>query len=162
MVSIDEKLSVILAVSVLTLNTGISSNIGIGTSLDITITVSHTKHRKAQQLILPHLHKMYELAITNDLHINTAKTTTNHFTPDSAEYDTTPSLKLNSQTPKIFGITLDLKPTFSQHISVTITKAKQTLNILKVLTSTKWNKQKKLIVFTFKAMTQPSNSQQTI
>ena len=51
------------------------------------------------------------------------------FTPDPAEYSTTLSLKLNNQTlpttkhPKILGITLDSKLTFSQHISVTITKA---------------------------------------
>ena len=94
-------------------------------------------------------------------HINTDKTTTILFTPDPAQYSTTLSLKLNNQTlpttkhPKILGITLDPKLTFSQHINVTITKAKQMLNILKALTSTKWGKQKELIVCTFKAITHP-------
>ena len=84
-----------------------------------------------------------------------------NFTPDPTEYSTTLSLKLNNQTlpttkhPKILGITLDLKLTFSQHINVTINKAKQTLNILKALTSTKCGKQKELIVSTFKAITRP-------
>ena len=55
---------------------------------------------------------------------------------------------------EIFGIIiLDLKLTFSQHANVIITKAKQMLNILKALTSTKWGKQKELIVSTFKAIT---------
>ena len=99
------------------------------------------------------------MATTNNLHINTDKTTTTLFTSDSAEYGTTLSLKLNNQTlpttkhPKILGITLDPKLTFSQHINITITKAKQALNILKALTFTKWSKQKKLILFTFKAIT---------
>ena len=83
------------------------------------------------------------------------------FTPDSAEYGTALSLKLNNQTlptkkhPKILEIILDLKLTFSQHVNVIITKAEQTLNILKALTSTKWGKQKELIVSTFKAITWP-------
>ena len=39
---------------------------------DITITASHTKHRKAQQLILilPYLHQIDEKAITNYQSIN--------------------------------------------------------------------------------------------
>ena len=95
---------------------------------DITITASHTKHRNAQQLIKPYLHKIYEWATTNNLHINTDKTTTTLFTPEPAEYSRTLSLKLNNKTllrikhPKILEITLDPKLTFSQHINVTITK----------------------------------------
>ena len=36
---------------------------------DITIIASHTKHCKAQQLIQPYLHKIYERVTTNNLHI---------------------------------------------------------------------------------------------
>ena len=54
---------------------------------------------------------------------------------------------------KILRITHDPKLTFLQHINVTITKAKQMLNILKALTSTKWGEQKELIVSTSKAIT---------
>ena len=42
----------------------------------MTITAFHTKHSKAQQLIQLCLHKMYEWATTNNLHINTDKTNT--------------------------------------------------------------------------------------
>ena len=128
---------------------------------DITITTSHTKHRKIKQIIQPYLCKIYKWAITNNLHINTDKTTTTLFTPDTAKYSITLLLKLNNQTlpttkhPKILGTTLDPKLTFSQHISVTITKVKQTLNILKALTSSKLGKQKQLTVSTFKAITRP-------
>ena len=128
---------------------------------NITITTSHTKHRKTKQIIQPYLCKIYKWAITNNLHINTDKTTTTLFTPDTAKYSITLLLKLNNQTlpttkyPKILGTTLDPKLTFSQHICVTITKVKQTLNILKALTSSKLGKQKQLIVSTFKAITRP-------
>ena len=89
---------------------------------DITITTSHTKHRKIKQIIQPYLCKIYKWAITNKLHINTDKTTTTLFTPDTAKYSITLSLKLNNQTlpttkhPKILETTLDPKLTFSQHI----------------------------------------------
>ena len=128
---------------------------------DITITASHTKHCKDQQLIQLYFHKIYKWITTNNFYINTDKTTTTVFTPDPTEYSTTLSLKLNNQTlpttrhPKILGITLDPKPTFSQHINLTITKTKQTLNILKALTSTKWGKQKELMVSIFKVITRP-------
>ena len=62
------------------------------------ITASHTKHLKAQKLIQPYPHKIYEWATTNNLHINIGKTTTTRFAPDLAEYNTTLSLKLNNQT----------------------------------------------------------------
>ena len=64
------------------------------------ITASHTKHRKAQQLIQPYLHKIYEWAITKNLHINADKSRTTLFTPDPADNDTTLSLKLNTSNNK--------------------------------------------------------------
>ena len=63
-------------------------------TIDITITASHTKHHKAQQLIQPYFHKIYERATTNNLHINTDKNTTTLFTLDPAEYGTTHHLDL--------------------------------------------------------------------
>ena len=76
-----------------------SKDVQITTYADeITITASHTKHCKAQQLIQQYLHKIYEWATTNNLYINTDKTTTTLFTPDPAGYSTTLSPKLNNQT----------------------------------------------------------------
>ena len=77
------------------------------------------------------------------LHVNTDKTTIILFKSHPTEYGTILSLKLNNQTlpttkqPKILGIILDPKLKFLQHINITITKAKQMLNILKALTSIK-------------------------
>ena len=63
---------------------------------DITITASHIKQRKTQQLIQPYLHKIYEWATTNNLYINTDKTTTTLFAPDPAEYSTNSKTLQNS------------------------------------------------------------------
>ena len=114
---------------------------------DITIIASRIKRRKPKQLIQPYLNKTNKWATTNNLYVIQKKLPP-PFTPGSSEHSTTLSLKLNNQTipttkhRKILGVTLDPKLTFPQHINVAITKAKQTLNILKALTSTKWNKQK--------------------
>ena len=91
---------------------------------DITITVFHTKHRKAQQLIQPYLQKKQKWLTTNNLYTNTYKTTTTLFTLNQTEYGTTLSLKLNNQKlpttkhPKIFGFTLDPKLTFKFYKAV--------------------------------------------
>ena len=50
---------------------------------DIIITASHTKHRKAQQLIQPYLHKIYQWITTTNLHINTEKLPQNFYTRPS-------------------------------------------------------------------------------
>ena len=57
--------------------------------------------------------------------------------------------------PKILGLTLDPKLTYNRHIDLAATKARKTINILKVLTSTKWGKHKETILATYKAITRP-------
>ena len=94
----------------------------------------------------------------NDLLLNTDKTTCTLLTPD-AEYNTQLGLQIDNTTlpmtthPKILGLTLDPKLTYNRHIDLAATKARKTINILKVLTSTKWGKHKETILATYKAIT---------
>ena len=94
--------------------------------LTITITASHTNHH-----LSPTTHSTIFLqSITL-------------FTTESAKYGTTLLFNLSNQTlpatkhSKTLGITFEPKPTFSQYINLTVIKSKQTLNILKALTSNK-------------------------
>ena len=94
--------------------------------LTITITASHTNHH-----LSPTTHSTIFLqSITL-------------FTTDPAEYGTILSFNLNNQTllttkhSKTLGINFEPQPTFSQYINLTVIKSKQTLNILKALTSNK-------------------------
>ena len=57
--------------------------------------------------------------------------------------------------PKILGLTLDPKLTYNNHIEITTTKARKTIQIIKALTSTTWGKQKETIIATYKAITRP-------
>ena len=84
----------------------------------------------------------------NDLLLNTDKTTCTLLTLDPAEYNTQLGLQIDNTTlpmtthPTILGLTLDPKLTYNRHIDLAATIARITINILKVLTSTKWGKHK--------------------
>ena len=56
---------------------------------------------------------------------------------------------------KILGLALDPKLTYSKHIQNTTLKAKQTMHIMKALTTTHWGKSKETLNITYKAITRP-------
>ena len=94
-------------------------------------------------------------------HSQPRQNTSTLFTPDPAEYSTQLELEIYNITlpmdinPKILGLTLAPKLTYNKHIEITTTKAHKTIQILKVLTSTTWGKQKETITATYKAITRP-------
>jgi hypothetical protein len=128
---------------------------------DITLTATHTNIETAKTHIQKYLHDIAKWITDNKLQLNTNKTQTTLFTPDPAEYSMQLNLKLNNDTlkteknPKILGLILDPKLTYNSHIINTYNKSKQTLQVLKALTSTSWGKQKETIVNTYKTITRP-------
>ena len=128
---------------------------------DITITAPHTDINIAKANIQPYLQDILKWTKDNDLLLNTDKTTCTLLTPDPAEYNTQLGLQIDNTTlpmtthTKILGLTLDPKLTYNRHIDLAATKARKTINILKVLTSTKWGKRKDTILATYKAITRP-------
>jgi len=128
---------------------------------DITILSSHKQHKQAQAQIQPYLEQIHSWTQHNQLTLNATKTQTTLFTPDPAEYSTTLTLKIQNtelpttRNPKILGVTFDPKLTYSQHIKQTTQKAKQTLKVIKALTSTHWGKTKETLLHTYKTITRP-------
>ena len=128
---------------------------------DITITAPHTDINIAKANIQPYLQDVLKWTKDNDLLHNTDKTKCTLLTPDPAEYNNQLGLQIDNTTlpmtthPKILGLTLDPKLTYNRHIDLAATKARMTINILKVLTSTKWGKHKETILATYKAITRP-------
>ena len=128
---------------------------------DITITAPHADINIAKANIQPYLQDVLKWTKDNDLLLNTDKTTCTLLTPDPAEYNKQLGLQIDNTTlpmtthPKILGLTLDPKLTYNRHIDLAATKARKTINILKVLTSTKWGKHKETILATYKAITRP-------
>ena len=82
-------------------------------------------------------------------------------TPDPSEYNKPLNIHINSisipttSNPTILGLTFDPKLKYSTHTNNTITKAKKTLNLLKLLTSTHWGKSKETLITTYKTLLHP-------
>ena len=58
--------------------------------------------------------------------------------------------------PKVLGLTLDPKLTYSIHIHNISVQAHKPLQIIKALTATGWGKQKETLMATYKAVMRPS------
>ena len=99
---------------------------------------------------------------TNNLTLNPDKTTCTLFTPDPAEYKSNMDLKINSTAlpmttlPKVLGLTLVPKLTYSTHIHNISVHAYKPLQIIKAFTATGWSKQKETLMATYKAVMKPA------
>ena len=84
------------------------------------------------------------------------------FTPDPAEYKSNLDLKINNTTlpmathPKVMGLILDPKLTYSTHIQNISVQAHKPLQMIKALTATGWGKQKETLMATYKAVMRPA------
>ena len=129
---------------------------------DITITSTHTSMSAAKKYIQPYLHNVYAWTKQNNITLNPHKTTCTPFTPDTAEYKSNLDLKLNNTVlrmathPKVLGITLDPKFTYSTHIHNISVQAHTPLQMIKALTATGWGKQKETLMATYKAVIRPA------
>ena len=128
---------------------------------DITITSTHNDIIIAKANTQSYLHEIHAWTQTNNIILNHDKTTCTLFTPDTTEYSTQLELQIDNIplpmniNPKIIGLTLHPKLTYKKNIEITTTKARNTIHILKALTSTTWRKQKETILATYKAITRP-------
>ena len=103
---------------------------------DITITSTHTSTSAAKKYIQPCLHKAFALTKQNNLLLNPDKTTCTLFTQDPAEYTNNLDLTINNKAlpmathPKVLGLTLDPKLTYSTHIHNISVHAHKPLQII--------------------------------
>ena len=125
---------------------------------DITITSTHISTSAAKKYIQPHLHKNFAETKQNTLLLNSDKTTCTLFTPGPAEYTSNLDLTINNKAlpmathPKVLGLTLDPKLTYSTHIHNISVQAHKPLQIIKALTATGWGKQKETLMAIYKAV----------
>ena len=129
---------------------------------DITIASTHTGASAARKYIQPYLHKVFAWTKQNNLLLNPGKTTCTLFTPDPAEYTSSLDLTVNSKAlpmathPKVLGLTLDPKLTYSTRIHNISVQARKPLQIIKALTATGWGRQKETLMATYKAVMRPA------
>ena len=102
---------------------------------DITITSTHPSTSAAKKCIQPYIHKVFAWTNHNNLTLNPDKTIFTIVTPDPAEYLSNLVLKIKnvalpmSTHPKVLGLTLDPKLTYSTHIHNTHHIKKKTLMV---------------------------------
>ena len=119
---------------------------------DISPSYPHTQARVQPRNIYNHTY-------INNLILDPDKTTCTLFTPDPAEYTSILGLKIHNNAlpmamhPKVLGLTLEPKLTYSTHISV---KAQKPLQMIKALTATGWGYQKETLMATYKAVMRPA------
>ena len=129
---------------------------------EITITSTHTSTSAAKKHIQPYLHTVFAWTKLNNLTLNPDKTTCTLFTPYPAEYMSYLDLKIYNTAlpmathPKVLGLTLDPKLTYSTHIHNISVHAHKPLQIIKALTATGRGKQKDTFMATYKAVIRPA------
>ena len=128
---------------------------------DITITSTHTSTSAANKCIQPYIHEVFAWTKQNNITLNPYKTTCTLFTPDPAEFKSNLDLKINNTAlpmatqPKVLGLTLDPKLTYSTYIHNISVQAHKPLHMIKALTATGWGKQKTLMA-TYKTVLIPA------
>ena len=121
----------------------------------------HTQARVQPRNTYNHTYTKF-LPGQNNLLLNPDKTTCTLFTPDPAEYMSNLDLTINNKAlpmathPKVLGLTLDPKLTYSTHIHNISVQAHTPLQIIKALTATGWGKQKETLMATYKAVMRPA------
>ena len=139
---------------------------------DITITSTHTSTSAAKKYIQLYLHKVFVWTKQNNLLLNPDKTTCTLFIPDPADYTINLDLTINNKAlpmatnPKVLGLTLDPKLTYSTHIhniyvqahtfTTSMYKAHNPLQMINALTATGWGKPKEALMATYKAVMCPA------
>ena len=108
-----------------------------------------------------HTYIKFLLDKTKQSHTLSRPTTSTLFTPDPVEYKSNLDLKINNTAlrmatyPKVLGLTLDPKLTYSTHIHYISVQSQKPLQMIKSLTATGWGKQKETLMATYKAVMRP-------
>ena len=106
-------------------------------SAPVQFMATHTSTSTAKKYIQPYLHKVFARTKQNNILLNPDKTTCTLFTPDPAEYTSNLDLTINKKElpmathPKVLGLTLDPKLTYSTHIHTISVHAHKPLHIIK-------------------------------
>ena len=128
----------------------------------ITIISTHTSTSATKKYIQPYIQNVFAWTKQNNLTLNPDKTTCTLFTPDPAEYKSNLDLKINNTTlrmathPKVLGLTLNPKLTYSTHIHNISVQAHNPLQMIKALTATGWGKQKETLMATYELFVRPA------
>ena len=128
---------------------------------DITVWASGVKISEVEQKVHTYLTEMSRLLWENSLLISAPKSSVTLFTPDPAQANTRPKIKIADselplvRSPKILGVYLDAFFLFNNHCVQVANRVSKRNNVLKALAGTNWGQQNETLLMTYKALGRP-------
>ena len=124
---------------------------------DITVWASGVEISELEHKVNTYLTEMSRFLRENSLLISAPKSSVTLFTPDPAQANTRPKIKIVDsefplvRSPKLVGVYLDTFFSFNKHCVQVVNRVSKR-NVLKALASTNWGQQKETLLMTYKAL----------
>ena len=125
---------------------------------DITVRASGVEISELEHKVNTYLTEMSQFLRENSLLISTPKPSVTLFTPDPAQANTRPKIKIAAselplvRSPKLLGVYLDIYFSFNKHCVQVANRFSKRNNVLKALAGTNWGQQKETLLMTNKAL----------
>ena len=125
---------------------------------DITVWASGVEITELEHKVNTYLTEMSRFLQENSLLISAPKSSVTLFTPDPAQANTRPKIKIADseiplvRSPKLLGVYLDTLFSFNKHCVQVANRVSKRNNVLKALAGTNWGQQKETLLMTYKAL----------
>ena len=125
---------------------------------DITVWASGVEISELEHKVNTYLTEMSLFLRENSLLISAPKLSVTLFTPDPAQANTHPKIKIADseiplvRSPKLLGVYLDTFFSFNKHCVQVANRVSKRNNVLKALAGTNWGQQKETLLMTYKAL----------
>ena len=125
---------------------------------DITVWASGVEISELEHKVHTYLTEMSQFLWENSLLISAPKSSVTFFTPDPAQANTRPKIKIADselslvRSPKLPGVYLDTFFSFNKHCVQVANRVSKRNKVLKVLADTNWGQQKKTLLMTYNAL----------
>ena len=128
---------------------------------DITVWASGVEISELEHKVNTYVTEMFRFLQENSLLISAPKSSVTLFTPDPAQANTHPKIKIADseiplvRSPKLLGVYLDTFFSFNKHCVQVANRVSKRNNVLKALSGTNWGQQKETLLMTYKALGRP-------
>ena len=125
---------------------------------DITVWASGIEISELEHRVNTYLTEMSRFLWENSLLISAPMSSVTLFTPDPAQDNTHPKIKIADselplvRSPKILGVYLDTVFSFNNHCVQEANRVSKRNNVLKALAGTNWGQQNETLLMTYKAL----------
>ena len=125
---------------------------------DITVWASGVEITELEHKVKTYLTEMSRFLRENSFLISAPKSSVTLFTPDPAQANSRPKIKIADseiplvRSPKLLGVYLDTFFSFNKYCVQVANRVSKRNNVLKALAGTNWGQQKETLLMTYKAL----------